>query len=152
MKPGNRTFRRDAIPAMIMVVLTLALALVSILVTNAEVMELNVEPEVVNPGDTITISGKAAPGEEVWISSSFELSLPVSDGKYSREFNNIHFPAGEKTFSVTAENIKNIRVSLSPIPFLGTVENPLDGPLNATGGTATLSISFPAELFGVEID
>jgi len=49
-----------------------------------------------------------APGEEVWISSSFELSLPVSDGKYSHEFNNIHFPAGEKTFSVTAENIKNM--------------------------------------------
>jgi hypothetical protein len=35
---------------------------------------------------------------------------------------------------------------------LGTVEYPLEGPLNATNGVATLSVSFPAEIYGFEID
>lgn len=43
------------------------------------------------------------------------ISLPVLDGNYSREFNGIHFPDGEKAFSVTAENIKDIRIALSPV-------------------------------------
>ena len=154
MKPG--TFRGDAILiTMVMLMLTLVLASVFISIpvsiTRASVTELNVEPEVVNPGEVITITGKAAPGEEVWVGSSFELSLPVSDGKYSREFNNIHFPAGEKKFSVTAERIKNIRVSLYPV-FWRTIEYPLEGPLNATNGAATIAVSFPVTWHGVTVD
>gem|GEM_PF-4633382 len=123
------------------------LILASIPAINAAVTELNVNPEVINPGDVITVSGRTStPNEEVWLSSSFELSLPVSDGKYSREFL-IHIPAGEKKFSVTAERIKNIRVSL-----WGTIEYPLDGPLNATNGTATISVSFPITWHGITID
>ena len=119
-------------------------------VTSAEVTELNVPPEVVQ-GETLSISGKAAPNEEVWLKSSFALSLPVSDAKYSRDFTGIHFPEGEKTFSVTAENVNNIRISLSPV-FWQTIEYPLEGPLNATSGIAKLSVSFPAEILGIEMD
>jgi PGF-CTERM protein len=106
------------------------------------------------PGDVISISGKASsPNEEVWLSSSFELSLPVSekDGKYSRQFDDILFLKGKKDFSVTAGNVKNIRVSLTPI-FWRKIEYPLSGPENATNGIATLSVSFPAELHGYKID
>ena len=87
----------------------------------------------------------------VWIGSSFEISLPVSDGKYSREFNGIHFPEGEKVFSVTAENVKNIRISLYPV-FGQTIEYLLEGPKNATNGTATISVSFPVTWNGITID
>ena len=127
------------------------IGIASVTISGAEVTELNVHPEVGEQGEIVLISGKASPNEEVWIGSSFAISLPVSDGKYSREFSDIEFPKGEKTFSVTAENVKNIRVSLSPV-FLQTIEYPLDGALNATEGIATLSISFPAELFGVKMD
>ena len=142
MKQGHtRTLRRA-----ILIILAI-LILASIPAINAAVTELNVNPEVINPGDVITVSGRTStPNEEVWLSSSFELSLPVSDGKYSREFL-IHIPAGEKKFSVTAERIKNIRVSL-----WGTIEYPLDGPLNATNGTATISVSFPITWHGITID
>jgi len=68
--------------------------------------------------------------------------LPVSDANYSHEFNDIHFPAGEKAFSVTAENIKNIRIVLSPV-FRQTIKYPLEGPKKASNGIATISISFP---------
>jgi len=57
--------------------------------SSAEVMELNVSPQVVDSGDMITISGKASPGEAVWLGSSFELPLPVSDGRYYRKFGSV---------------------------------------------------------------
>jgi len=131
-------------------VLCAFIGIASVTISSAEVTELTVPPWVVQ-GETLSIYGTASPNEEVWLKSSFAISLPVSDGKYSREFIGIEFPEGEKEFSVTAENVKNIRVSLSPV-FLQTIEYPLDGALNATEGIATLSISFPAELFGVEMD
>jgi len=148
MKPGTFT-GKSAMPIIMAMFL---LILVTITITSAEVTELNVNPQVVDPGDTISISGKASPpNEEVWLKSSFAISLSVSDGKYSREFIGIEFPEGEKEFSVTGENVKNIRVSLSPV-FLQTIEYPLEGPLNATDGIAQLSVSFPAEIYGVEMD
>ena len=126
--------------------------IVSVTNAGASVTELNVNPSVVLPGETLSISGKATPNEAVSLKSTFVISLPVSEDTYSEEFNGIHFPAGKKTFSVRAENIKDIRVSLGPILFLGTFEYPLDGPRKATNGVATLSISLPVSVFGLPIN
>ena len=150
MNPRNFTRASAMLIVLTMFLLILASAPFTITLTSAEVTELNVPSEVVQ-GETLSISGKASANEEVWIGSSFELSLPVSDGKYSREFNGIHFPAGEKVFSVTAENVKNIRISICCV-WGQTIEFPLEGPLNATDGTATISISFPVTWEGTTID
>nr|QNO55972.1 hypothetical protein DCFPNMKD_00004 [Methanosarcinales archaeon ANME-1 ERB7]QNT35772.1 hypothetical protein MCFLDGBP_00020 [uncultured Methanosarcinales archaeon] len=123
--------------------------IVSVTNAGASVTDLKVNPSVVVQGETLSISGKATPNEEVSLKSSFVISLPVSEGKYSEEFNGIHFPAGKKTFSVRAENIKDIRVSLGPILFLGTFEYPLDEPRKATNGIATISISLPVK--GIDV-
>ncbi len=122
--------------------LLLCAFIVSVTNAGASVTDLNVNPSVVVPGDTLSISGTATPNEAVWLKSSFVISLPVSEDTYSEEFNGIHFPAGKKTFSVRAENIKDIRVSLCPIWFM-TFDYPLDGPQKATNGIAKISISLP---------
>jgi hypothetical protein len=124
----------------------------SVTIAGASVTDLNMNPSVVVPGETLSISGKATPNEAVTLKSSFVMSLHVSEGKYSEEFKGIYFPDGEKTFSVRAENIKDIRVSLGPIPLLGTAEYPLDGPRKATNGVATISISLPVSVFGIPIN
>jgi len=133
-------------------VLCAFIGIASVTISSAEVTELTVPPWVVQ-GETLSISGKASPYEEVWIGSSFEIALSVSEefGNYSREFIGIDFPWGEKTFSVTAENIKNIRISLYPV-FWQTIEYPSEGPLSATDGTATISISFPVTWEGITLD
>jgi len=74
------------------------------------VIELNVTPAVVVQGETVSITGKALPNEPVWLKSSFALSLPVSDGVYSRDFTGIHLPAGNKSLFLTAENVKDIKI------------------------------------------
>nr|QNO55971.1 hypothetical protein DCFPNMKD_00003 [Methanosarcinales archaeon ANME-1 ERB7] len=124
---------------------------VFIAIGSAEVTELKVNPEVVIQGDNVSLSGRAVPNETVWITSSFDISLPVSDGKYSAEFEDILFPPGEKKFSVTAENIEDIRVSLGPLFFFPEVEYPLDGPREATNGTATIAISVPFTMRGITV-
>ena len=98
----------------ILAMFLLILALFTITLTSAEVTDLTAPP-VVAQGETLSISGKASADEVVWIGSSFEISLPVLDGEYYDEFIGIHFPEGEKNFSVIAKNIKNIEVSLSPV-------------------------------------
>lgn len=109
MNPRNFTRASAMLIVLTMFLLILASAPFTITLTSAEVTELNVPPEVVQ-GETLSISGKASPNEVVGIGSSFEISLPVSDGKYCREFNGIYFPEGEKVFSVTAENVKEVNV------------------------------------------
>jgi hypothetical protein len=112
-----------------LIILTLSLLILAstITTTSADITELNVNPQIVVPGDLVLISGKASPNEVVWLSSSFELSLPVSGGKYSCDFTDIYFSKGEKKFSVTAENVKNIRASLSPV-FWQTIDTPYRDP------------------------
>ncbi len=130
----------------IFVILVLVLTFtvtVFLAIGSAEITELKVNPEVVIQGANVSLSGRAVPNETVWITSSFVISLPVSDGKYSAEFEDIFFPPGEKKFSVTAENVEDIRISLGPLFFFPEVEYPLDGPESATNGTATIAISVP---------
>ncbi len=122
--------------------LLLGAFITSVTIAGASVTELNVNPSVVVPGETLSISGKASANEAVPLKSSFVISLPVSEGKYLGEFKGIHFPAGEKGFSVRAENIKDIRVSLGPMLFM-TVKYPIGGPKEATNGIATISMSLP---------
>ena len=74
------------------------------------VIELNVTPAVAVQGETVSITGKALPNEPVWLKSSFALSLPVSDGVYSRDFTGIHLPACNKSLFLTAENVKDIKI------------------------------------------
>ncbi|MGC9443885.1 MAG: hypothetical protein ACP5E9_02980 [Candidatus Methanospirareceae archaeon] len=122
---------------------------IAVAVTTAGVTELTVSPEVVVQGEQLSISGIAAPDEEVWLHSSFELDIPVADGEYFREFSGIYFPPGNKSFSTTVRNIENIRLAFY-IAFMDWwFDYPIDGPLTATDGLATITISFPP---GVTLD
>jgi hypothetical protein len=94
MNPG--TFTRKSTLLIILTLFLLILTPFTSTIARAAVTDLKVTPHVADPGDVISITGKASPNEAVWLSSSFELPLTVSEGKYSREFTNIHFPAGEK--------------------------------------------------------
>ncbi len=141
----KEAIRTNGIFAILVLALTFTFT-VFIAIGSAEVTELGVSPEVVIPGDNVSLSGRAVPNETVWIKSSFVISLPVSDGKYSAEFEDIFFPPGEKKFSVTAENVVDIRISLSPLAFYPEVEYPPDSPREATSGIATIDISVPVTI------
>lgn len=142
--------------------LLLCAFIASVPIAGASVTELNV-PSFVVPGDTFSIYGKAAPNEAVWLDSSFEISLPVSDtDRYSEEFRGINFIAGEKKISARAENIKNMQMLVSPFTATCNGETVkvtmwagipvMEAPLKIVNGVVTLSFSFPMEKFGLKID
>jgi len=139
----------------VLVVLFIFLSLQSP-VMGASVSELIIPGEVLQ-GDTFSITGKAVPNEEIWINSSFAFSLPVSvsgdnSSRYYHEFQGIHFPEGEKTFSLTVENVKNLRISISPILFFRSFEYPLAGPEEASSGVVSISFAFPFTWYGIVVD
>ena len=149
MKKGVN--KRRGIFAIIVLASVLAVTFL-IAINSADVTELNVNPEVVIPGENVSLSGKAAPNETVWLKSSFVISLPVSNGKYSREFKNITFPSADEAFvNITAENVKDIRLSIGPIFILPKVEYPTDGPKSAANGTVTISMPLPLKLGGLTV-
>jgi hypothetical protein len=141
--------------------LLLCAFLASVTIAGASVTELNVPPHVVQ-GDTLSISGKTLPNEAVWLDSSFEISLPVSDGRYSEAFRGINFIAGEKKISARAENIKNIQMDVSPFTATCNGETVkvtmwpgipvIETPLKITNGIVTLSFSFPMKISGFVVD
>lgn len=56
--------------------------LVLIFVVMPTVAAFDVSPANPSPGDELTITGTAAPGEEVRLRSSFEMTIPVEGGRY----------------------------------------------------------------------
>jgi hypothetical protein len=141
--------------------LVLCAFIASVPIASASVTELNT-PSFVLPGDALLISGQAAQNEEVWLDSSFEISIPVSNGRYSEEFRGINFIAGEKKISAHAENIKNMQMSVSPFTATCNGETVkvtmwpgipvMEAPLKITNGVVTLSFSFPMKISGIEVD
>jgi hypothetical protein len=141
--------------------LLLCAFIASVPIAGASVTELNV-PSFVVQGDTLSISGKASPNEAVWLDSSFGLSLPVSNGRYSEEFRGINFIAGEKKISAHAENIKTMQLAVSPFTATCNGETVkvtmwpgipvMEAPLEITNGVVTLSFSFPMKISGIEVD
>ena len=140
------------------------IGIASVTTSGASVTGLNVNPQIVVQDETLSISGKASPNEEVWVGSSFEISLPISDGRYNEEFKGINFPEGEKKISVRAENIENVQMSISP--FTATCDGEtikvtlwpiipiplIKRPLKIINGVVTLSFSFPMTISGTKID
>lgn len=117
-------------------------------ISSAGVTELNVDREVLNPGDILTITGKASqPNEEVWLSSSFEILLPVdSDERYNKEFEGIDFPEGDKKVTFRAESIKNLRVEIPNAKFGATVMAVCDGEtIKVTASTIGIEITIREE-------
>ncbi|CAD6495169.1 MAG: hypothetical protein EMLJLAPB_01261 [Candidatus Argoarchaeum ethanivorans] len=98
------------------------------------VTELNVTPAVVVQGETVSITGKALPNEPVWLKFSFAISLPVSEGNYSRDFTGIHLPTGNKSLFLTVENVKDIQI------IFEAGGDTIEYYSNVTGGIFTIFI------------
>lgn len=105
------------------------LVLVLILISLASAFE--VTPANPNSGDEIIISGVAAPNEEVPLRSSFQMDLPVTDGKYEYE-TNVGIPQQPNRFTVTAQNVKDMNLGVKI--FIWITKR-----FEASGGIATVS-------------
>lgn len=77
-----------------------------------EVSNWKVSPEYPEVGDTLKISGKAEPGEEVDILVSFEKTVPVYLREYSYELYNIEVLDFNNHITFRAEGVEDLNVGM----------------------------------------
>ena len=91
-----------------------------------------VSPINPNPGDPVTIRGVASPGEEVRLRSSFEMDIPVVNGKYEYVATGVQIPQRPNRLSVAANNVDDLKVGVRMGIWVTM-------PVRASGGVASVS-------------
>ena len=92
-----------------------------------------VSPANPSPGEEIVIDGTSAPNEEVRLRSSFQMDLPVAEGKYEYE-TRVEIPQKPNRFTVTARNVKDLNAGVKMVIWITK-------RFEASGGIATVSQS-----------
>lgn len=105
--------------------------LVLALISLASAFE--VSPANPSPGEEIVIDGTSAPNEEVRLRSSFQMDLPVAEGKYEYE-TRVLIPQKPNRFTVTAQNVKDLNAGVKMVIWITK-------RFEASGGIATVSQS-----------
>jgi|GEM_PF-5616562 len=92
-------------------VLLCTIILVIIGMSSAALAEVtySISPENPSPGDTVTITGKASPNEEISAKVSFNKVQTVSDGMYEYHIGKVTVPDGH--FKLTAKGVDNLDIS-----------------------------------------
>ncbi|WP_292470579.1 hypothetical protein [Methanolobus sp.] len=96
------------------------MALSSSALADVQEGSIKISPENPQPGEAVTVIGQADAGEVVDISISFEKVQAVSNGEYEYNLGKVTIPAGSKSFSLQAEGVNSLDISVSifgvPIP------------------------------------
>jgi len=101
----------------------------------ARVTELQISPLKPAVGDTITVTGKAFPGESIQAKVTLNQRVSVSGGRYQLTVNDIKVPVDTSTrFTVTAYGVKNLHVQVKKYGI--TIS---DSTAQGFGGIATIT-------------
>lgn len=98
-------------------------------------------------GDTLKITGKASPSDDVQAQVIFIKNLDVSDGRYQLSLKNLQIPDGkDNRFTVQADGVKNLHVEVTKLLTY-------DINRDATNGVAIISQGHvPAWSYDIVID
>jgi PKD repeat protein len=116
-------------------------------IVSAAVTEVEVSPDNPQEGDTISVHIFGDPNEEIEISITFEVDIPVQSGNYVVRFKNINIPDPSNSFSVETYDVKTLNVAASVFSLSGTVNNKVGefSVNNILPGTFNIKISGYAE-------
>jgi len=94
------------------------------------VSDITISPEDPEVGDTIVLTGKADPNQEVSCSAWFEINPIISQPYYGALLYDISIPEPPNNFKVTATNVQNLDVSINMGVWV-TVSDDADSSGNA---------------------
>ncbi len=87
------------------------LLLFSIFILILPCSSFDLSPPNPNPGDKITLTGKASPGEQLTFRTSFSMNLPVNAGQYYYE-TSVEVPPKPNRLVVNASNVRDINLGI----------------------------------------
>lgn len=103
------------------------------------------------PGDNVILTGTANPGEPVRLISSFEMDIPVVNGKYEYVAKNVEIPQKPNKFAFTVGNVKELNLGVKIGMWLSM-------PVEIVGRTASISRSdvppgrYSLKMFGEAVE
>ncbi|MBA2860479.1 hypothetical protein [Methanococcus maripaludis] len=103
------------------------LSILCIISSVNAVSDVTISPEV---GDTIVLTGKADPNQEISCSAWFEINPIISQPYYGALLYDIRIPEPPNNFKVTATNVQNLDVSINMGVWV-TVSDDADSSGNA---------------------
>lgn len=71
----------------------------------------DLSPANPNPGEKITLTGRASPDEQIPFRSSFSLELPVREGRYEYE-TSVEIPQKPNGFTITARDVRDLNAGV----------------------------------------
>lgn len=104
-----------------------------------------------SPGEKVTLTGTANPGQKVDFQTSFQMDLPVNSGRYEYVATGVNIPQKPNRFEVSASGVKNINMGVKIVIWISK-------RFNATNGRASISQSdippgnYDLKVFGDALD
>lgn len=114
---------------------------------SAAVQDVQVSPSNPQQGDTISVHIFADPNEEIELTITFDVDVPVQSGSYVVRFKDVEIPDPDNRFSVETRDVKSLNVAASFVSLPGSINNRV-GSLTVNGispGTYTIKLSGYAE-------
>lgn len=94
---------------------------------NTEI-EWKISPKNPVAGDTIILSGTASPDETAGLEISLEKEVPVVEGKYYYEIEEVKIPKGENNlFTARAEGVQDLNVRVKKLIWISIFNDATDG-------------------------
>ena len=127
------------------------LAILAILSLASTAYGFEVSSSHPGPGEIVTLTGTANPGQKVDFQTSFQMDLPVNSGMYEYVANDVDIPQKPNRFEVAATGVKDLNVGVK-IGFW------ISKRFNATNGEASISHSdvppgrYDLKVFGEAMD
>jgi len=113
----------------------------------ATVQDVQVSPRNPQQGDTISVHIFADPNEEIELTITFDVDVPVQSGSYVVRFNDVEIPDPDNVFSVETRDVKTLNIAASFYSLPGAVINKVGtlGVNDIIPGTYDIKISGYAE-------
>lgn len=114
---------------------------------------LTITPENPTQGDVVVMQGKANPNEDIPITITFQMDVPVSGGTFDYRLNGVEIPSPNR-FTVVAEGCRRLSVSasLSSLPFPYTLTSQEEGSTQTISQGGVPSGKYNIRIFGDAIE
>lgn len=112
-------------------------------------LAFDLSPSNLKPGQKMTITGTAKPGEELKFESSFRMDLPVKDNGYEFE-TTVQIPQKPNRLTVTAKNIQDFNAGVKMIIWITKSFQVNDGTIRLSQADVPPG-SYSLKMFGKAI-
>ncbi|MBB6401719.1 hypothetical protein HNP92_001024 [Methanococcus maripaludis] len=123
-------------------ILSILMAISSI----SAISDVEISPENPKIGDTIILTGKSNPNEEISCSAWFEINPTISEPYYGALLYGVEIPEPPNNFKVTAENVESLSVSIKMGLWVT-----ISGSVDSSGNSAVSKSNVPEGEYDIKI-